>query len=230
VSADAGWIAVQGPASGQGDATIPYGVQANPAPAARSGSIVVSSERLTVSQAAAPCRFTLSRTGDPIGPAGGRLSVGITTLTGCAWTASSAAGWIAVASGQKGSASGTVVLAVAANDGAARVGSVNVGGQNYTVTQAAAPTVPSEPPPPSAPPPPSPPPATVDFSGSISNVSGECPDVSFQVKSLAVVTSAATLYDHGRCRDLRNKARVSGAGLAQPDGSILAASITFGRD
>src|SRR5262249_6265147 len=81
---------------------------------------------------------------------------------GCAWTAASADSWIAVRSGQSGNASGTVGLTVAANAGDARVGRVNVAGQNYTVNQVGAPRPAPAPPPAPTPPPspsPTPPPA-----------------------------------------------------------------------
>src|SRR5206468_1235915 len=79
-------------------------------------------QRISLSQAAAPCRFDLSRTRDSIGAAGGRLSVSLTTLNGCAWTASSGSAWITIQSGQSGNANATVVVSVAPNTGEARVG------------------------------------------------------------------------------------------------------------
>ena len=153
-TADTSWIALS-PASGQGEGSVAFTVAANPAPAARSAGITVSGERVTVSQAAAPCHFDLNRTRDGIDAAGGQLSVGVTTLNGCAWSASSAASWIAIRSGQSGNGNGTVVLSVAGNTGAQRSGTVTIAGQPYVVTQdaaAATPAPPSPTPPPTLPP------------------------------------------------------------------------------
>ena len=57
---------------------------------------------------------------------------------GCAWTASGGAAWIAVTDGRSGSGNGTVRIAVAANTGAPRTGSVRVATETLTVEQAAA--------------------------------------------------------------------------------------------
>lgn len=242
LSANAGWIAVQGPLNGQGEATVPYAVQANPAPAPRSGAIVVSTDTLTVSQAGAPCTFALGSTHGSIAATGGSLSVAVSTLAGCGWSASSGVSWIAVKSGTSGSGSGTAVLAVAANDGAARVGSVNVAGQNYTVAQDARPApapvpAPAPAPPPPAPsptpapaPPPPPNPSTVELHGSIASVAGRCPVVTFRLQSWTVVTSDGTKYQHGDCRHLRKGASVAVTGTAGTGGTVQADSIAFEKD
>src|ERR1043166_1963740 len=141
VSTSTTWVSLSG-TEGQGEASLPYSVAPNPAPAARTGAIVVGSQSIQLSQAAAPCRFSLSRTDASIAFGGGRLSFDITTLTGCSWSASSDASWIAVSSGQSGNANGTVTLDVAANSGADRVGHINVAGQIYTVSQGAVPPPP----------------------------------------------------------------------------------------
>ena len=96
-----------GDRSGQGEASIPYSVAPNTVPSPRSAAVVVGSQSVALSQAAAPCQFRLSRSGDSIGPGGGRLTVDVATLTGCAWTAVSGDGWIAVVSGQSGNAPDT---------------------------------------------------------------------------------------------------------------------------
>src|SRR3954470_3331349 len=70
---DAPWISLGSTSNGQGEAAIPYSVAANPAPVTRSGSISVGSEKIQLSQAAAPCTFRLNRSGDSIGADGGRL-------------------------------------------------------------------------------------------------------------------------------------------------------------
>jgi all-beta uncharacterized protein/BACON domain-containing protein len=151
VASDAQWVAIGGDSSGQGEATVAYSVAANPVPSPRSAAIAVGGKSVAVSQQAAPCVFLLSRTDDTIGESGGRLSVGVTTLAGCRWTAASTASWITVAQGQSGDANGTVTLAVAANGGSARVGRVTIAGQNYTVSQGAAAVPPAPTPTPPAP-------------------------------------------------------------------------------
>jgi pyruvate/2-oxoglutarate dehydrogenase complex dihydrolipoamide acyltransferase (E2) component len=181
----------------------------------------------------------LSRGGDAIGYGGGRVSVDLTTLTGCAWTASSGDGWLAVVSGQTGNASGSVGVSVSANSGSARVGHVTIGGQTYTVTQdgAAPPPPPAptpQPTPTPAPTPPAPkptptppptPPKIVEFQGLLFNLSGNCPNVRFTAGVAAVVADNSTDFRKSGCGDLRNGRTVSGRGTVQPNGIIKATRI-----
>jgi hypothetical protein len=152
----------------------------------------------------------LSKSGAGIGYSGGRLSVDLTTLTGCAWTASSGDGWLVVSSGQSGNASGTVGVSVSANTGAARVGHVIVGGQTYTVTQDGAPP---------------PPPKIADFQGAVSNLSGNCPNVTFKAGSAVVVADNSTDFQKSKCSDLQNGRMASGQGVVQTNGTIKATQI-----
>src|SRR4051794_7121248 len=137
VATEANWVSITGERSGQGEASIPYTVAPNPVPTARTGAIAVGSQTVAVTQAPAPCVFSLSRAGDAVSADGGTLSVTVTTLTGCSGTATGPVDWIVVASGRSGNTTGTVGLTIAANAGAARVAAVTAGGHNYTVTQAA---------------------------------------------------------------------------------------------
>jgi BACON domain-containing protein/all-beta uncharacterized protein len=247
-TADATWLTIGGEKNGQGEATLSYSVAANPVPAARSAAIVVASQRASVNQAAAPCTFTLSRTSDSIGASGGALTVQVATLTGCHWNASSADGWIAVATGQSGDASGTVGLRVAPNTGDARVGRVNVAGQNYIVNQNAAPPPPAPAPPPTTPtppappapdptpppapaptPPPAPPPVGgqhLTFSGTVSLVSGSCPNLTFTVGGRIVKTDRDTRFKDISCGDVARGGRsVSGDGITDASGAIVADTV-----
>jgi hypothetical protein len=63
--------------------------------------------------------------------------VTVTTTASCAWTASSGAAWITITSGGSGTGGGSVGFAVAANTGGQRSGSLTIGGQTFTVNQAA---------------------------------------------------------------------------------------------
>ena len=236
VASNASWV-VLGGASGQGDGTIPYTVAANPVPSPRSAAIAIGAKSVAVSQQAAPCIFSLSRTNDTIGETGGKLSVAVTTLTGCRWSAASGAGWISIGSGQSGDANGTVGLTVAANDGAARVGQVNIAGQTYTVSQAAATPAPPPPPPtptpappaplpgPSPTPTPTPTPRHVQFSGTISSVFGRCPSVVFTVGGKAISVDESTDYQRSKCGDLREDREVAGEGDVQANGVIKATTV-----
>jgi hypothetical protein len=245
ISTDASWVSIAGSRSGQGDAAVDYSVSANPVPAPRSGNIVVGTRSVALSQAGAPCRFSLSRSGDSIGAAGGRMAFDLTTLAGCSWTASSSTGWITISSGQSGSASGSIALTVAANTGARRVGQVTAGGQIYTVTQDALPApeptpapAPSPAPSPSPGPGPSPTPTptptppgsqTVEVSGPVLLASGKCPDIDFLVGIQRVTADKATDYRKGKCGDVRIGASVTVTGTAT-GGSVYATTIEINKN
>jgi len=233
VASNASWVAL-GAGGGQGEGTIPYTVAANPVPSPRSAAIAVGAKSVAVSQQAAPCIFSLSRTNDTIGETGGKLSVGVTTLTGCRWSAASGVAWISVTAGQSGDANGTVGLTVASNDGAARVGQVSIAGQTYTVSQAAAVPAPAPPAPTPAPAPaptpgpapaPTPTPRHVQFSGTISSVFGRCPSVVFSAGGKTISVDESTDYRRSKCGDLKEDREVDGEGDVQASGVIRATTV-----
>src|SRR5215467_4801158 len=207
VSTSANWVAVAN-AAGQGDASVPYTVAANPMAVARAAQIAVSDATLQLSQDAAPCRFTLSASSGSVASAGGTLTAQLSTVTGCAWAAKSDAAWLTIPSGASGSATGTITMAAAQNTGAARTAHMTAGGLTFTVTQAAAAL-----------------PKTVQLNGPMTGLSGKCPTVLFQVTSTTVLTNSATVYSGGTCNSLNNTKQVAVTGTPQADGSALATLI-----
>jgi hypothetical protein len=135
-TANVGWLHTS--SSGSGNGTVSYSVDANTTASARSGTISVGGQTFTVNQAAAPCTYTLSPSGTNSFPAaGGGANFAVTTLTGCAWTATANVGWLHTSS--SGSGNGTVSYSVDANTTAStRSGTISVGGQTFVVNQAAA--------------------------------------------------------------------------------------------
>jgi hypothetical protein len=137
----ANWIAVLGSASGSGDGWVAYSVAANSATAARTGTLSIAGLTLTVKQAAAPFAVNSTSASYPASGGTGKIAVSASTAT-AAWTATSAAGWIAITQGSSGKGSGTVSYSVAANTAAtSRGGSITVAGLTVTVMQAARPPV-----------------------------------------------------------------------------------------
>lgn len=228
VAANASWVSIAGERSGQGPTVINYSVAENPAPAARTATLTVEGVQAQVSQLPAPCRFALSRSGDSVAATGGILSVDVSTLTGCSWTAASQANWIVVTAGGSGSASAAVSLSVAPNTGAQRVGAVTIAGHTYTVTQLAAvvtpPTPPTPPPNPPgpAPPAPTPPPTVVEFNGHAVFVIGQCPELVLRVDGMTVATTRDTDFRRRRCSDLSSGDRVKGRGARNANGVVIA--------
>lgn len=138
-SSNAAWITVSSGASGSANGTVGLSFGANPNAASRTGTVTIAGQTVTVTQAAVACNYTLSTANISTGNGAGSGSVGVTTVSGCNWSAASSSPWIAVSSGNSGTASGTVTLSFSANpDTVSRTGSVTIAGQTVTVTQAAA--------------------------------------------------------------------------------------------
>ncbi|MBS1790829.1 MAG: putative Ig domain-containing protein [Acidobacteria bacterium] len=66
---------------------------------------------------------------------GGTASISVILAGGCGWTASSTLPWVMIQSGASGTGSGTVVINVAANSGAQRLGQITIAGKNYNISQ-----------------------------------------------------------------------------------------------
>jgi hypothetical protein len=136
-ASNAAWVTVS-PSTGTGTGSMTVTVAAN-AGAARTATVTVGGQAYTVTQAAVPCGFTLSSGSATVSATGGTSSVGVTANLGtCGWTAATNAAWATVTPAS-GTGTGSVTVTVAANTGAARTATATVGGQAYTLTQAAAP-------------------------------------------------------------------------------------------
>ena len=233
ISADAPWIDISSPRTGQGDAVVGYTVSENPVPSTRSASLSVNSVRLPLSQEAAPCTFTVNPTDLSAGAEGASLSVAVSTLPGCRWTAVSHVPWIQL-SRADGDAAATIALTVAPGGGASREGTVTIAGRTVTVRQTGGAGTPAPgPPPPSptpTPPPPSPEPPpvpTVEFEGRVSNVSGSCPNVTFTAAERVVIADQNTDFRKGGCRDLSDGERVRVRGTTITGSPVTATRIEF---
>jgi hypothetical protein len=111
-------------------------IQAN-SDAARSGTAMVAGHLVTVNQDSG-CRVSINPAGQTATVGGGQGSITVTASAGCPWTAvSNNPEWLTITGAASGSGSGTVQFAVAANaTGAGRSGTITIGGQTFTVTQA----------------------------------------------------------------------------------------------
>ena len=130
------------PASGSStaaQATVTVDVAPNSG-SQRLGTVIVADVPFTITEAAAPCAFTLA--GDinaTFAAAGGtgRVTITHTQGAGCPWTAVSNSPFIVNVSPASGTDDGTVTFTVTANSGGARPGMLTIAGQTVTVTQAA---------------------------------------------------------------------------------------------
>ena len=150
LSSEAAWIQVS-PASGQGESEATVSAAANEQARSRSGAVVVNDQRVTVTQEAAPCRFTLDRSETRIAANGGRFTVSVSAQSDCSWTASSNDAWMRVLNASRTGAA-SVEIEVQGHSGDQRTGRLTIAGQSFTVLQERyAPPAPAPPSPPSPP-------------------------------------------------------------------------------
>jgi len=89
------------------------------------------------------CGFSLTPPSLSFGAGAGSSSLTVTTTSACAWQAVSNSPWLTITAGSNGTGNGTINFNFSANTGPARVGTLIVGGQTFTVNQAAIPPAPS---------------------------------------------------------------------------------------
>jgi hypothetical protein len=125
-----------------GDGTVGYTVATNTDANAitRTGSITVAGQTYTITQAAAPCAFTLNFTNANVSADGASGDIPFTANgTNCAWTAVSNDSFITITngpSGTSGTGNGTVTVTIATNTTTvARTGTLTIAGQTFTVTE-----------------------------------------------------------------------------------------------
>ncbi len=134
-TSNAAWIVIPMPASGSGNGSVRLDIQANN-DVARSGTATIAGKVVTVNQDSG-CMISIAPGSMPMVVGGGTGSVTVTAGAGCTWTTVSGATWIIVTGGAAGSGPGTVTFSVDANaSGATRTGSITIGTQVFTVTQA----------------------------------------------------------------------------------------------
>jgi hypothetical protein len=138
VVSNAPWMTTASSGSGRGSGSVQLNISNNLG-AARTGTATIAAQTFTVTQAAAPCTFTISPMAIDVPSAGGERTTNVTTRGDCIWTAAANVAWITVTAGSSATGGGAVKFNVAANGGDARAGVLTIEGQTVTVTQEAAP-------------------------------------------------------------------------------------------
>ena len=97
---------------------------------------MVDDQTFTITQAGTVCSYTVSPLTVSLPSSAGTSTVGITTTSGCVWSAASSAAWLTLTPGSSGTGSGSVTFSVSSNSGAnARTGTFLVAGRTVSVTQ-----------------------------------------------------------------------------------------------
>src|SRR5207253_7089362 len=94
---------------------------------------------VTTGQSGSPCTYTISPASASVAAAGGSGTLTVTSASTCSWTPSSSAPAWLTCTPANGTGSGSVTWSVAANTSASlRTATLNIAGQTFTVSQAAA--------------------------------------------------------------------------------------------
>jgi hypothetical protein len=133
-ASSASWIALTSAKTGSGPGSITFNVSAWDGPP-RTGTITVDNHVVTISQATG-CRYSIDPAFQSVAAAGGSSTVNVHAAAGCAWNATSGAGWLVLNAGASGVGDGHVQFTTAASTGPARSGTITVAGQPFTVNQA----------------------------------------------------------------------------------------------
>ena len=131
------WITITSGSSGSGNGTCYYSVTNNPNSTSRTGYITIAGQSFTVTQAGLSCSYSISPSSISPSSSSGSGSISVSATSGCSWSAVSNASWLTVTSGSSGNGNGTVNYSYASNGTtSSRSGSITIGGNTFTVTQA----------------------------------------------------------------------------------------------
>jgi Putative binding domain, N-terminal/Viral BACON domain len=130
------WItAASGPAL-TGPGAFTFTVAAAPDSSARTGTLTVASQTVTVTQQGQACAVALLPPSRSFDALGGTAAFDVNTPPACAWTSAATAPWLTLVSGQAGTGNGTVTYAVAPYpEASSRTANVTVGDAAHAVTQ-----------------------------------------------------------------------------------------------
>jgi hypothetical protein len=82
------------------------------------------------------CVYTLSVTGISVPGSGASTTIGVTTTSQCAWSATSNRDWVTITEGATGTGSGTVAVVISPNPASSiRTGTLTVAGQAVSVSE-----------------------------------------------------------------------------------------------
>jgi hypothetical protein len=134
-SSDPTWLAITS-AGGSGSTDVQFVAQPNPLTTPRTATMTIAGLTYTVTEAGAPCTYTLASNNVTVASTGATGSLTFSAPAGgCSPDPVSYTNWIAATSTFNGT-SGTVQYTVQPNPSTSnRVGTIRIGEQNFTVTE-----------------------------------------------------------------------------------------------
>jgi hypothetical protein len=139
IGANAEWVTVGSPASGQGNGSAEFAVRGNADPVARSALLTAGGQEIKINQRAGACRYDVSPAEASVPPEGGRRDIDVPASSPlCEWTARSEASWITIQGGGPQRGSGRTGFQAAPSSGPLRRGEIVIGDRRLAIVQASA--------------------------------------------------------------------------------------------
>jgi hypothetical protein len=132
------WISVTAGQTGTGTGTVTISIQANTGSTARTATLTIAGNTVTVRQAGTPvpCEYALTVSNDDFDADGGQGTVAVVTTASCAWQAVPQASWITISGNATGTGAGVVAFSVGANpETVSRTGVLMVAGHTIAIDQ-----------------------------------------------------------------------------------------------
>jgi hypothetical protein len=136
-ASDVPWITVVNGQNGVGSGSVGLIIDANSGSAPRTGTVRIAGQTFTVQQQGSSCVQRIKPTYYDAGPGPDDIKINVTASGGCAWTVTNVPSWVSVVQASTGVGDGVVLLLVEPNFGAARSATILIGGQPFSLTQAA---------------------------------------------------------------------------------------------
>jgi hypothetical protein len=132
------WITLLTTPDGSGPTNIQYALDTNINGVQRVGHLTIAGMTHTITQQTLTCTYKLSTTNRNHGHGATANNFGITTSNGCPWTVANTNPWITITNAPTGTGDGAVGYQLATNlDFTERIGTIQVSGSTFTITQAA---------------------------------------------------------------------------------------------
>ena len=130
------WGSINSASSGNGPGSFGFSADANSSGISRSAVITVGSQTVNIIQAGLPCTLSLSTNQYSASSEGSAGSVNIIAPDGCSWTATTSEAWITIPNPNVSSMQALDLSVTANTTTNSRVGSILIGSEILTITQA----------------------------------------------------------------------------------------------
>ncbi len=130
------WLQVAAGATGAGNGTVSYSVEANTSTTSRTGSLTIGGRSFTVTQAGVACAYNIGNFPTLFSSNGGSVTFLVTPTGNCSWRAIENVSWLSFSPSTTVTGARTVTLTVSRkNSSGSRTTTVTIADKSFTITQ-----------------------------------------------------------------------------------------------